>query len=70
MGTIATLEKIQAHHTIPTNGVCIERRSHVNQYNAIQPFTEQEKQWWCVNKLCLYYGKPSHIASNCPKKQM
>jgi hypothetical protein len=36
----------------------------------LKPLMEQNKQWQCVNKSCMYYGKPSHIATNYPKKQL
>jgi len=35
-----------------------------------KPFMEQEKQWRCVDKQCMHYGEPSHIATNYPKKQL
>jgi hypothetical protein len=35
-----------------------------------KPLMEQNKQWRCVNKLCMYYGKPCHITTNCPNKQL
>jgi hypothetical protein len=35
-----------------------------------KPLMEQQKQWWCVDKLCMHYGEPGHIATNCPKKQL
>jgi hypothetical protein len=34
-----------------------------------KPFMEHDKQQH-VNKLCMYYGKPGHIATNWPKKQL
>ncbi|CAD7061464.1 unnamed protein product, partial [Tilletia caries] len=33
-----------------------------------QPLTDAEKQRRRDNKLCLYCGKPNHIAFNCPEK--
>jgi hypothetical protein len=34
----------------------------------IKPFTEQKKQCQHTNNLRLYYGEPSHVACECPKK--
>ncbi len=33
-----------------------------------KPLTEQKKQQRYTHNLCLYYGKPSHVARECPKK--
>jgi hypothetical protein len=35
-----------------------------------KPLTEHEKQHRHVNNLYLYYGKPGHIVSVCPKKRV
>jgi hypothetical protein len=34
-----------------------------------KPLTKREKQWQHKNNICLYYGGPSHVALECPKKQ-
>jgi hypothetical protein len=33
-----------------------------------KPFMEQEMQCQHTNNLCLYYGEPSHVVRECPKK--
>jgi hypothetical protein len=33
-----------------------------------KPLTEAEKLRQRTNNLCLYYGKPGHIARQCPQK--
>jgi hypothetical protein len=32
------------------------------------PLSEEEKQRWRTNRLCLYFGGPGHIAINCPNR--
>jgi hypothetical protein len=33
-----------------------------------KPLTEQKKERWYANNFCLYYGEPSHVTRECPKK--
>ncbi len=30
---------------------------------------EEDKQYQCTNNICLYYGKPGHVACECLKKR-
>jgi hypothetical protein len=62
-------KKIAPTMSFPSTSTSKDVPMQIN-WTQFKPLMEQEKQWQCVNKLCMYCEELGHIIANYPKKQL